>query len=100
MLNRLPGFLRLAILGVVFFVGGLLLAAYWISEGHGASLATFARIRPGMSGKDVLRVLGRRSTINRRGDGSQSWLYTRATFCQVKVYLSRDGVVEETDHDH
>ena len=100
MADRLLGFRRSALLYLMFVSCGILLAAYWFSEGHGASLVRLDQIRPGMSRKDVLRVLGKPGTINQHDDGSQSWFYTRATFCQVKVYLNRNGIVEETDHDH
>jgi hypothetical protein len=86
--------LVLAPLGVLS-AGGL-----WFSEGHGASLSAFSRIRPAMTRGQVVDLLGRPGTINRCQDGSVSWFYTRGTFCQVKVFLTPEGVVSGTDHDH
>ena len=96
-LGRMISGVILAAVGsfVAFF-----LASFWFSEGHGASIARLARILPGMTSEYVITYLGRPSTINRHDDGSESWFYTRGTFCQVKIYLSPSGQVTETDHDH
>jgi outer membrane protein assembly factor BamE (lipoprotein component of BamABCDE complex) len=86
--------LVLAPLGVLS-AGGL-----WFSEGPGASLSALSRIRPAMTRDQVVELLGRPGTINRSEDGSESWFYTRGTFCQVKVFLTPEGLVSGTDHDH
>jgi outer membrane protein assembly factor BamE (lipoprotein component of BamABCDE complex) len=100
MVDRVLSFLRWGVFPVICMIGGLFLIAYWFGEGHGASLSRLKQVRPGMSRKEVLKLLGNPGTINRAEDGSQSWFYTRGTFCQVKVYMDRDGIVEDTDHDH
>lgn len=88
------GMLALAVVGGVFSM------VFWFADGHGASLATLAQVRPGMTRKQVVSLLGRPGTINHFPDGSESWFYTRRTFCQVKVYMTPEGIVGETDHDH
>jgi len=85
---------------VICVIGGPFLAAYWFSESHGASLSKLKQVSPGMTRKEVVELLGNPGTINRAPGGSRSWFYTRGTFCQVKVYLNRDGIVEDTHHDH
>jgi outer membrane protein assembly factor BamE (lipoprotein component of BamABCDE complex) len=100
MVDRLLCSVRWSVITLVFIIGGLFLVAYWFSEGHGASLSKLAQVRPGMTRDEVLRLLGNPGTINEERDGSQSWFYTRGTFWQVKVYMDRNGLVEETDHDH
>jgi len=85
---------------LICVIGGFSFIAYWFNEGHGASLSKLEQIRPGMTRKAVLEVLGNPTTINKRDDGSQSWFYSRATFCMVSVYLDRNGIVERTNHDH
>lgn len=87
-------------LTILVAVGAFLLVSGWFLDGHGASLSLLARVRPGMAREQVVSLLGRPGTINPSPDGSESWFYTRGTFCQVKVYLSPDGLVSETDHDH
>jgi outer membrane protein assembly factor BamE (lipoprotein component of BamABCDE complex) len=88
------------ILAIVALCVAAFLAAYHVSEGHGASLSNLGQIRPGMTPAKVISILGRPSTINRHSDGAESWYYTRGTFCQVKVHLTPVGRVRETDHDH
>ncbi|QEH31673.1 SmpA / OmlA family protein [Aquisphaera giovannonii] len=83
-----------ALLAVLFAL------AYWFGEGHGSSLSQLARVRTGMSREQVVALLGRPGTVNCSEDGSESWYFTRWTFCQAKVYFAADGTVEETDHDH
>src|SRR5690242_18181935 len=78
----------------------LLLLGWWFEDGHGAPLSRLSRVQPGMPSKQVMALLGRPGTINPSPDGSESWFYTRWTWCQVKVYLSAEGLVTETDHDH
>jgi hypothetical protein len=53
-----------------------------------------------MSQQDIRKVLGNPTTINHHEGGGQFWVYTRGTLCAVKIDLDRDGVVEQTDHDH
>src|SRR5438046_2653621 len=100
MVDRVLSFVRSGVFLVICVSGGFFLVAYWFGEGHGASLSKLEQVRPGMTRKEILKRLGNPSTINKAQDGSQSWFYTRGTFCQVKVYVDRDGMVEETDHDH
>jgi outer membrane protein assembly factor BamE (lipoprotein component of BamABCDE complex) len=90
--------LTLALVGALFSLAFSL--CFWFGEGHGASLSTLAKVRPGMTGERVVDLLGRPSTINRSGDGSESWYYWRWTFCDVKVHMTPEGVVEDTEHDH
>src|SRR5829696_7490873 len=71
-----------ALVTIVLLVGAVLFRCYWWSEGHGASLTRLASVHPGMSGDQVRRILGRPGTIS-----SQTWFYTRWTWCQVKVYF-------------
>ena len=73
---------------------------HWHFDGHGASLCEFTSIRPGMTQHRVRRLLGNPGTINRSSLGSESWFYTRWTWCQAKVYFDKAGIVTETDHDH
>lgn len=93
---------RITVIGAVVLAAScvLLLLPIWYLHGHGASLSQLASVRPGMTRDQVTAMLGRPGTINRASDGSESWFYTRSTFCQVKVYMSSVGVVSETDHDH
>jgi hypothetical protein len=85
-------------LGVFFLV--LFLLGAWFSDGHGASLSALAQVQPGMSRKQVIALLGTPGTVNRESNGSESWFYGNWTFCQVKVYVSSEGLVSGTDHDH
>jgi outer membrane protein assembly factor BamE (lipoprotein component of BamABCDE complex) len=87
-------------LALVAIVAMFFYRSFWFSEGHGASLSTLSQVRPGMSREEILTLLGRPGAINHSDDGSESWYYTRWTFCQVKVFLTPDGLVSETDHDH
>jgi outer membrane protein assembly factor BamE (lipoprotein component of BamABCDE complex) len=89
------GLISLGLLAGVFF-----LWAFWFGEGHGASLSKLALVHTGMTRSDVVAILGEPATINRTSGGSESWFYTRGTFCQVKIYLDENGKVEGTDHDH
>jgi hypothetical protein len=82
------------------YVGAIFCPCFWFSAGHGASLSALDRIRPGMTRENVVDLLCRPGTINRFGNGAESWFYKRWTFCQVKVYMTPERVVEETDHDH
>jgi outer membrane protein assembly factor BamE (lipoprotein component of BamABCDE complex) len=77
-------------------VSGIL---YWFNAGHGASLSRLNQIRPGMSQKAVVQELGKPTTINKHDD-SQSWFYTRGTFCLVAVHFDRNGAVVRAEHDH
>jgi outer membrane protein assembly factor BamE (lipoprotein component of BamABCDE complex) len=87
--------LLLALLGVV-----CVSAMYWSFEGHGTSLSSLAKIHTGMTRREVIDLLGKSSTVNRHSDGSESWYYTRGTFCIVRVHSDEKGEVRETDHDH
>ena len=100
MVGRFLSSIRWGLLTLLFIIGGPFLVAYWFSEGHGASLAKLEQVRPGITRNEVLKLLGNPSTINGAQGGPQSWFYTRGTFCQVKVYLDRNGIVLDTDHDH
>jgi outer membrane protein assembly factor BamE (lipoprotein component of BamABCDE complex) len=91
---------RTVIAGCLATAAAYFIFASWFSEGHGASLARLAQVRPGMTGDQVTAILGRPGTVNRGDGGTESWFYTRGTFCQVKVYISSAGRVSETDHDH
>ena len=86
-------------IAALLFITFLSLAAWW-SGGHGALLAALARVQPAMTHEQVVALLGHPGTINGSSDGSQSWYYTRMTWCQVKVYWNERGIVEGTDHDH
>jgi outer membrane protein assembly factor BamE (lipoprotein component of BamABCDE complex) len=99
MLRKTGGLTTILVAALAPF-GALFLVAFWFAEGHGASLSRLAQVEPGMASEQVLAILGRPHTINRNSDGSESWFYTRRTFCQVKVYMSSAGRVSETDHDH
>ncbi len=98
--TRLRESLRFGVISLCLFVVGAFLLAFWFGEGHGGSLSRLALVRTGMTRKEVVNLLGQPGTINRSDDGSESWYYTRATFCQVKVFLDENGKVTETDHDH
>ncbi len=74
--------------------------AYWFSEGHGAPLGTWSRVRLGMSRGQVIALLGRPSSIEHSADGSECWYYTRRTFCMVEALFTPAGFVRETAHDH
>jgi outer membrane protein assembly factor BamE (lipoprotein component of BamABCDE complex) len=87
-------------LAVLAPFAALVLRGFWSSEGHGAPLTQLARVRPGMTRGGVVALLGNPGTINRASDGSESWFNTRYTWCQVKVYISSEGLVSETGHDH
>jgi hypothetical protein len=88
-------------LGIVVAAVALPLGWAWhFSEGHGASLTALAQVHPGMTRENVISLLGRPSTINRRSDGCQSWFYERGTFCQVKVFIDQNRRVYLTEHDH
>jgi outer membrane protein assembly factor BamE (lipoprotein component of BamABCDE complex) len=100
MLSKFGRTITAVILAILAPLGASLLVGFWFSEGHGASLSRLAQVRPGMTNDQVSAILGRPGTINREIDGSESWYYTRGTFCQVKVYMSSQGLVSETDHDH
>ena len=100
MIRRILPYVRSGVLILLCILGGFLLVAYWFSEGHGASLAKLEQVKPGMTRNEVLSLLGNPGTINGHQDGPQSWFYTRGTFCQVKVYLDRNGIVLDTNHDH
>ena len=78
MLGRFLSYVRLGLLILLFIIGGLFLAAYRFSEGHGASLAKLEQVRPGMTRNEVLELLGNTGTIDGAQDGPQSWFYTRA----------------------
>ncbi len=99
-IRRFLPYVRSGVLTLLCILGGFLLVAYWFSEGHGASLAKLEQVKPGMTRNEVLSLLGNPGTIDGDQDGPQSWFYTRGTFCQVKVYLDRNGIVLHTDHDH
>ncbi len=92
----------IATVALILFIlfAGLLLLAYRFSEGHGASLARLAQVRPGMGSERVVALLGRPGMVHRSADWSESWYYSRRTFCQIKVYFSPQRLVTETDHDH
>jgi outer membrane protein assembly factor BamE (lipoprotein component of BamABCDE complex) len=92
--------LKVGLVGLGLLAAVLFLLAFWFGEGHGASLSKLALVHTGMTRDDVLALLGQPSTTNRASDGSESWFYTRGTFCQVKVYLDEKGKVRDTDHDH
>ena len=89
--------LGLAPLGVIGVIVG---ACVWHFEGHGASLSALSGIQPGMTCSRVVSLLGHPGTINRSEEGSESWIYTRSTSCQVKVLLTPEGVVNATEHEH
>jgi outer membrane protein assembly factor BamE (lipoprotein component of BamABCDE complex) len=93
--------LRTGVIAIACLAAGVFFLAFWFGEGHGASLSRLASVQPGMTRKEVVvNLLGEPGTINRSDDGSESWFYSRWTFCQVKVYMDKDGRVQETDHDH
>ena len=87
-------------IGLIASAGVLAGLGLWFSEGHGAPLSRLARIRPGMTRSRMAELLGRPSTIRRSPDGSESWYYTRWTWCQVKVDLTPAGSVRGFDHEH
>src|SRR5262249_18441219 len=76
---------------------GAFLVVWWFSEGHGASLSSLAKIHTGMTRHEVVKILGKPGTVDRATNGSESWFYTRATFCAVKIHLDENGKVKETD---
>lgn len=96
----------LVLRGIGFYLAGLTLGLApfgvitWLSAGHGGSVRALARIHPGTTREQVIDLLGRPGTINRSSDLSETWTYTRFTWCQVKVHLAPEGIVEITDHDH
>ncbi len=100
MRDEIRNFVRSGLFLVFTVIGVFACAGYWWTEGHGASLETLKQVRPGMNRKEVVRLLGNPTHINKAPDGSQSWFYTRGTWCMVSVDLDRDGVVEDTVHDH
>ncbi len=90
----------MVMLALMYCLIPLIAYGYWWSEGHGASLTRLARIHPGMTGEQVVAILGRPGTINRSEDGFESWYYTRCTWCMVTVHLTSNGLVRRTGHDH
>jgi outer membrane protein assembly factor BamE (lipoprotein component of BamABCDE complex) len=100
MTTHFRGILKSVLGTLLLLCFALFLRAWWFGEGHGASLSTLAKIHAGMLRQEVIDLLGEPGTVNRRHDGSESWFYSRGTFCQVKVYLDGNGKVVETDHDH
>ena len=98
--DEIRDFVRSGLFLVFTVIGVFAVAGYWWTEGHGESLETLKQIRPGMDRNEVVRLLGNPTHINKAQDGSQSWFYTRGTWCMVSVHLDRDGVVEDTVHDH
>jgi outer membrane protein assembly factor BamE (lipoprotein component of BamABCDE complex) len=75
-------------------------SAAWLVQGHGASASKFRQIAHGMRTKDVRQLLGSPSFEFSHQDGTMTWTYTRATWCQMIVHFSADGIVDEFDHDH
>jgi hypothetical protein len=99
-MSRRLGRVRLVLTIILVPLSVLVAGAYWFSEGHGAPLASWSRIGPGMTRDQVIALLGRPGTIHRSADGSETWYYTRGTFCMVEVKLATGGLVSETVHDH
>ncbi len=100
MTDQVRSLVRSGFFLLICVIGGLSFVAFWIDQGHGASLSKLEQVRPGMTRQAVLNLLGNPTTINKGEDGSQSWFYSRATFCMVSVYFDRNGIVEQTNHDH
>jgi outer membrane protein assembly factor BamE (lipoprotein component of BamABCDE complex) len=87
-------------LAILTPVGVLFSLGLWYWDGHGASLVRLAEVRPGMTRDQVVARLGTPGSMHHGPDGSESWYYTRWTWCTVKVFVSPEGLVTETDHDH
>jgi outer membrane protein assembly factor BamE (lipoprotein component of BamABCDE complex) len=94
---RTVGAITLAVLAPF---GILLLFAFWVFDGHGAAMSRLAQVHPGMTRKQVTAILGKPSTINGNADGSETWYYSKITWCQVKVHTSPRGIVDGKYHDH
>jgi outer membrane protein assembly factor BamE (lipoprotein component of BamABCDE complex) len=89
-----------SLVAVLVTLGTAFTLLWWFGEGHGASLSRLATVRPGMTADQVRRILGSPGTVNLQAGASQSWHYTRWTWCQVKVHFDGHGRVSEMDHDH
>jgi hypothetical protein len=73
--------------------------AWWVGEGHGAALSRVARIHRGMTSDDVSGVLGRPTTKYESLDHEQ-WVYSRMTWCCIRITFDSHGHVEDVEHDH
>ncbi|HWE38763.1 MAG TPA: outer membrane protein assembly factor BamE [Isosphaeraceae bacterium] len=100
MLSKTGRVIITGVLAILVPVGSSLALGLWYWEGHGASLSRLAKVQRGMTRGQVAALLGTPHSMNRRPDGSESWYYTKWTWCQVKVFVSPEGLVTETDHDH
>jgi outer membrane protein assembly factor BamE (lipoprotein component of BamABCDE complex) len=100
MARRFRDILKCDLMALWLLLVGTFLMPFWFGEGHGTSLSRLAMVSNGMTREEVVHLLGKPGAVNHNGNGSESWFYTRATFCQGKISLDSNGKVTETDHDH
>jgi hypothetical protein len=86
----------LLVLALVIFLASLLAVPIAIMEEHPVPLSRLARVRTGMTERQVQQALGRPTSTE-----GNSWIYDSAlTWCYIAIVFSADGRVEEVVHEH
>ena len=85
---------------IVALMAGLIGPLIWHWEGHGVPSSTISTLRPGLTEDQILRLAGHPVGIDYHKDGSETWFYSRGTWCSIHVSFATDGSVAEVEHDH
>ncbi|MEK6236689.1 MAG: outer membrane protein assembly factor BamE [Planctomycetales bacterium] len=84
----------------LLIMGGFLFLLIWTGDGHGMPIRHYDQLHVGMTGDEVIAVAGTPNHIRRHQDGTQTWTYSRFTFCHIQVLIGDDEKVILHDHDH
>jgi len=77
----------------------LILASWYVMNGHAVDISDLKKISPGDSSVHVHSVLGEADKVVVDLDGDQ-WTYSGPIWCQVTIDYDSNGMVESVVHDH